>query len=182
MKISRTSGTKMAGLASLLAMTLAAGPASAQEMATMPWLRISADALRATDPARYAAADAEVSSLERRRTLSRVALIGGVAVAASALAVGIYLAPDCPSGVYGESPEMTVSRVTGCQRDQNAHFARVSLLTVVAAGPGLVLYGLLRPSRAEVIDVATRHRLWGPQLSFNVGQAGAYSAGLALTY
>jgi len=172
----------IACLASLLAVAVAAGPAFAQEVTTVRHLRLRADGLRTTDPSRFAAADPDVSALERQQNWARAAAVGGAVMGVAALAVGIAMTPGCPRGPYGESADATVSRVRRCQDNQSAHFSRISLVSVVAAVPGLILYGVIRPSDGQVRQVAERHGLSRPQLSLNLGEGGVYGAGLRLAY
>jgi hypothetical protein len=182
-KMNTKTPTKItASLASLLAAVLAGSPAFAQEVTTVQHLRLNLDSFRATDPARFAAADPDVSSLERRQSWARVAIVGGVVMGVGALAVGIAMTPKCPSGAYGESAEGTVSRVRRCQENQNAHFSRISVVSILAAVPGVILYGVIRPSGENVRQVAERHGLSRPQLSLNLGEDGVYGAGVRLAY
>jgi hypothetical protein len=173
---------KTAALASLLAAALAGSPAFAQEVTTVRELRLGANGLRATDPARFAAADPDVSALERQQNWARAAVLGGVAMGAGALVIGIAMTPKCPRGAYGESADATVSRVRRCQENQSAHFGRISVVSILAAVPGFIMYGVLRPSEKDVRQVAERHGLSRPQLSLNLGEGGVYGAGLRLAY
>jgi hypothetical protein len=72
--------------------------------------------------------------------------------------------------------------VRRCQENQSAHFGRVSVVSVLAAVPGLILFGVIRPSGDDVRQVAERHGLSRPHLSLNLGEGGVYGAGLRLAY
>ena len=77
---------------------------------------------------------------------------------------------------------MTIARVNECQDSDRAHFSRVAVASVIAAVPGLVLYGILRPSREEVRGVARKHGLSRPQLSLSLGQDRIYGGSVRVTY
>ena len=92
------------GLVAMVALAAAARPALAQEVTTVRHLRLQADALRATSPERFTALDPDVAALERKQTWARASVIGGLALGAGVLVVGIAMTPKCPSGPTARAP------------------------------------------------------------------------------
>jgi hypothetical protein len=173
---------KVGLVASMLALGVAARPALAQEVTTVRQLRLQVDAIKASSPERFTLIDPDVARLERKQSWARAAVVGGLALGAGVLVVGIAMTPKCPSGPYGETAEMTVARVNRCQDSDHAHFTRVTAMSIVAAVPGLILYGILRPSSADVRRVAEKHGLSRPQLALNLGRDNIYGASVHVAY